>query len=142
MTVRAHVDAVMALLASLPNAPTSMPVLRQSADAIDQAPALPASRVTPYVVVRTDSMPMESGRLAQYSGNLRGLVYVTHVGESAKEAQWAQEKTRVLLLDKKPVVSGRSVGRLSMTDSSPVLADRDVQPPLIYVVDVYSLFSA
>jgi hypothetical protein len=140
--IRAHLDAVMALLASLASAPTSMPVVRQSADALDQAPVLPGTRVTPYVVVRTDSMPMESGRIAQYSGNLNGLIYVTHVGESVKEAQWAQEKTRVLLLDKKPTVTGRSVGRLSLADSSPVQTDRDVQPPLIYVVDVYRLFSA
>jgi hypothetical protein len=140
--IRAHLDAVMALLASLTSAPTNMPVVRQSADALDQAPVLPGTRVTPYVVVRTDSMPMESRAIAQYSGNLHGLIYVTHVGESVKEAQWAQEKTRVLLLDKKPTVTGRSVGRLSLADSSPVQTDRDVQPPLIYVVDVYRLFSA
>jgi hypothetical protein len=140
--IRAHLDAFVALLAPLTSAPTSMPVVVGSADAVNQAPALPADRVTPFVVVRSDNMPVTSGRLAQYSGNLLGRVYVTCVGKTVREAQWAQEKTRALLIDKKPVVTGRSVARLKLADSSPTQTDRDVQPPLVYAVDMYELFSA
>lgn len=140
--IRAHLNAVLALLAPLSASPTDTPIYTGSADAQDQAPILPAARVTPYVVVRTDNMPVTSGRLAQYSGNLTGRFYVTCIGKTVEEAQWAQEKTRALLVDKRPVVTGRSVGRLSLTDSSPVETDRDVQPPLVYAVDVYTVFSA
>jgi hypothetical protein len=140
--IRAHLDAVMALLAPLSAAPTNTPVIKGSPDSLDQAPQLPASRVTPFVVVRPDSMPMASGRLGQYSGNLNGRIYVTCVGANTDEAQWAQEKTRALLLDKRPTVAGRSVGRMGMDDSSLMQRDPDVTPPLFFVVDIYRLFSA
>jgi hypothetical protein len=140
--IRAHLDAFVALLASLTGSPTNMPVLTGSADAQNQAPVLPADRVTPFIVVRPDNMPVFSDRIAQHSANLLGRLYVTCVGKTVREAQWAQEKSRALLVDKRPVVTGRSVGRLKLTDSSPVQTDRDVQPPLVYAVDVYELFSA
>ncbi len=137
--IRAHLTGFLGLLTPLAGNP---PVLTGSADAQDQAPILPTDRTTPYVVVRTDNMPMTSDRIAQASTHLTGRFYVTHVGKTVQEVQWAQEKTRALLVDKRPTVTGRSVGRLSMTDSSPVQTDRDVQPPLVYAVDVYTCFSA
>lgn len=140
--IRAHLDAFVALITPLSSAPTSMPVLTGSADAQNQAPALPADRVTPFIVVRTDNMPVFSDRIAQHSANLIGRFYVTCVGKTVREAQWAQEKSRALLVDKKPTVSGRSVGRLKLSDSSPTQTDRDVQPPLVFAVDVYEFFSA
>jgi hypothetical protein len=142
VTVRAHLDAFVALLSPLTGAPSSMRVVVGATDAEDQAPALPADRQTPFVVVRPDSMPMESDRLGVHSANLNGRVYVTCVGSTVKEAQWAQEKTRALLVDKKPTVAGRSVGRLQIDIGSPLQVDRDVTPPLFFVVDVYRYFSA
>lgn len=144
--IRAHFDAVVALLAPLKAAPSNTPILVGGADSIDQAPVLPAARVTPYVVVRPDSMPQESDRLAPFSGNLNGRIYVTCIGADVREVQWAQERTRALLVDKRPSVTvasvARSVAPLSLEGGSPVAIDRDVTPHLYYAVDVYRLFSA
>lgn len=142
MTVRAHFDATVALLDPLKGAPSNTAVLVGGADAIDQAPVLPSARPTPYVVVRPDSLPQENDRLAPWSNNVNGRIYVTCVGKDVREVQWALEKTRALLLDRRPTVAGRSVGRLAMDGGSPLSIDRDVTPAVYYSVDVYRLFSA
>lgn len=140
--LRAHLTGFLALLAPLSSAPSNVPVVTGAADSEDQAPALPANRPERFIVVRPDSMPVDSGRLAQYSGNLNGRLYVTCVGRTVEQVQWLQEKSRALLVDKRPVVTGRSVAPLKVLDGSPVTVDRDVQPSVLYAVDVYQLFSA
>lgn len=139
--IRAHLDAVAALLDPLKAAPASVPVYVGSVDGDDAALSdLPPAR-TPYVVVRSDTMPLSSDRLATWSQRLDGRVYVQCVGADWREAAWALEQTRARLLDVAPVVSGRSVAPLQLEGGQPVEADRDVTPPVFMGVDVYRLLS-
>jgi hypothetical protein len=142
--LRAHYNGFRALLAPLEAraGAEKVEVYDGSADALGETPSLPADRPERYVVTRPDSMPMSSERLAQHSNELTGRLYVTHVGVSVRQVQWLQEQTRALLLDKRPVVTGRRVAPLSLLDSSPVSVDRDLQPAPLYAVDVYTLFTA
>lgn len=137
--IRAHLAAVVGLLTTGLPSTTGVHVgeVGSALEATDPAP--PES--TPYVVVRTDTMPVTSDRLAQWSQRLDARFYVSCVGQTVREAQWAQEKTRALLLDVVPVVAGRTCGPLTGGDSSPVAIDRDVTPSLFVAVDVYRLLT-
>jgi hypothetical protein len=138
--IRAHVAAVRALLAPLEASPTSMPVFVAGLDDphVPLDPQQPSR--TPYVVLRTDGLPtLRSERLAPWSNDVTGRLYVVCAGSSWDEAAWALEKTRGVLADVVPVVAGRSVAPLRLVDSSDIEADRDVSPPLWSGVDVYAL---
>lgn len=135
--LRAHLAAVRVLLEPLTAPPSSTPVIVGDLDDAGKASTAGVLPVTPYVMVRPDSFPMVSDRLAQWSANVNGRLYVTCVGGTVAEAQWAQERTRDLLLDKRPVVAGRSVAPLALVDGQPLQSDRDTTPPLLFVVDVY-----
>ena len=139
--IRAHLDAVLALLAPLTVPPASMLVRDGTVDDESHPVTATAPPATPYVVVSTDSMPMRGDRLADWSSILDGLLYVTCVGSDRREAQWAQEKTRALLLDVRPTVAGRSCWSLKLVDGDPMRPDRDVTPPVLVAVDVYRLAS-
>jgi hypothetical protein len=139
--IRSHLDAVAALLAPLKSAPANMPVYVGSVDGDDAALTdLPPAH-TPYVVVRSDTMPITSDRLAPWSQRLDGRVYIQAVGADWREAAWALEATRALLSDVAPAVTGRSVAALALEGGQPIEADRDVTPPLFMGVDVYRLMS-
>ena len=139
--IRAHVDAVLTLLAPLSAAPSSTPVFDGTVD--DESHPVPTTAPprTPYVVVSSDDMPMRGQTLGTWSSTLDGLLYVRCVGSDRREAQWAQEKTRALLLDVRPQVTGRSCWPLKLVDGDPLRPDRDVTPPVLVVVDVYRLAS-
>lgn len=141
MTIRAHLAAVTALLQPLTVAPTNLAVDVAGVDD-EAAPPTGGQPATPYVVVTPDGLPQVSDRLAGWSANIVGTIYVRHVGATWAEAAWAQEKTRARLLDQVPTVAGRSVAPLRMFDTEPVRVDRDEPTPLFYAVDVYRLWSA
>jgi hypothetical protein len=136
-----HFQAVSGLLAPLEAAPTNLLVAISALDDV-WTPQLPQQPERyPYVVVRPDSMPVFSDRLAQYSGNLLGRVYVTAVGEVVNQVLWALDKTRSVLVDAVPVIAGRSVSPLRLDGGQPVMADRDTTPPVFFGVDIYTLFT-
>jgi hypothetical protein len=139
--IQEHVAAVKLLLDAVASDSTGALITYIGAPDSEayQLPSTPPR--TPYVVLRTDSMPLESDRLAQYSSALNGRVYIVGVGSTWDEAAWALDKTRGVLLDVVPVVAGRSVAPLALVGSSPIEADGDVIPPLFSGVDIYRLFS-
>lgn len=141
MTVRAHMDGVLALVTPLAGSPTTLPVYSAALDGAEQAPLTghPDSR---WVVVDFDGLPAVNDRLAGWSNLIDGLVYVRHFGATAREVAWAQEKTRVALLDVTPAVAGRSVSPLRMYSAQRPTPDRDEPGPVFSAVDVYTLFSA
>jgi len=139
--IRAHVAGVLALVTPLAAAPTSMPVYSSALDGAEQPPLTghPDSR---WVVVDFDGLPQDNDRLAGWSANITGLVYVRHFGQTFAEVGWAQEKTRSALLDVRPVIAGRSVQPLRMYSAQRPSPDRDEPTPLFAAVDVYQLFTA
>lgn len=141
MTIRAHMTGVLALVTPLAAAPTSLPVYSSALDDAAQPPTegRPDSR---WVVVDFDGLPAENDRLAGWSANINGLVYVRCFGDTVREVAWAQEKTRAVLLDVAPTITGRSVQPLRMYSAQRPTPDRDEPTPLFAAVDVYTLFTA
>lgn len=139
--IRAHVAAIRDLLAPLEAAPTNLLMFEAGLDGEDVALAPLQPARTPYVVLRIGGFPLSSSRLAQWSNDLDGRLYVACAGAVWDEAAWALEKTRGVLLDAVPVVSGRSVAPLSLVDSSQIEADRDASPPVWVGVDLYAVRS-
>ena len=125
-SARVHTDGVIAQLAA---AITTFD---------GEGPQDPASRV-PYVVVRTDS-GQTHGSLGDRYTDLTMLVWVTAVGGTREQAQWAADKARIALLDNAgPAVSGRLWHPMWQETSQPVQRDDAVSPALFYQVAAYRL---
>lgn len=141
MTVRAHMAGVLALVTPLAASPTLLPVFSAALDDAAQPPTdgRPDSR---WVIVDFDGLPQPNDRLAGWSANVDGLVYIRCFGDTTGEVAWAQEKTRAVLLDVAPTIAGRSVQPLRMYSSQRPAPDRDEPTPLFAAVDVYTLFTA
>lgn len=122
---RAHADAVVAALGA---ALTTFD---------GEGPADPHNRV-PYAVVRTDAGDT-SGSLGDRYQELTVTVWVTAVGGTREQAQWAADKARATLLTTGPTVSGRSAHPMWQVTSQPVTVDADVEPSLFYAVAAYRL---
>ncbi len=102
-----------------------------------EGPADPHNRV-PYAVVRTDAGDL-SGTLGDRHRDLTVTVWVTAVGGTREQAQWAADKVRATLLTTGPTVSGRTVQPLWQVTSQPVTVDADVEPSLFYAVAAYRM---
>lgn len=61
------------------------------------------------------------------------------VGTSQDQAQFVAERVFAQLLDFSPTIAGRTARRLRHVVSRPAELDRDVTPPLWFVVDQFDL---
>lgn len=136
--IRDHLAAVVALLEASVPATCTVHVGDVGGALEGESDPAPA---TPYLVVHTDTMPVTSDRLGQWSNRLDARFYVKAVGATWREAAWGLEHARAALLDVTPTVPGRTCGPLHLGDGQPVDKDRDVTPALFYGVDVYRLMS-
>lgn len=128
VTARAHVTAVLTLLDAVPNLTTY--------DGL-----VPARPVLPYAVVWPDSGRAERSSILAASNVVASEMYVTCVGSSREQAQWVAEKVDAALLDVRPTITGRSCWPIEQVLTRPVQRDDDVDPPLVYAVNVYRLAS-
>lgn len=74
------------------------------------------------------------------------LLRVTHVGATPEAVMELRRLSRPLLMQSRPIVTGRTVHELRMLDATDVMIDRDVNMPQTnrhpaYGVDVYRLIS-
>jgi hypothetical protein len=101
-------------------------------------PATGALYARPYVVVYGDLGALD-GPLGDRFADLSQTLTVHGVGNGPEQAQWVADKARAALLTTPVTVAGRSTLYVSHTTSQPVQRDDDVQPPLFYEVDQYTL---
>jgi hypothetical protein len=66
---------------------------------------------------------------------------VTSVGLDPEGVRSVAERVRGAVLDRRPVVAGRSTWTVTHDDSTPLRLDRDVTPHVFYAVDAYSFSS-
>lgn len=123
--IRAHVDAVLALVDAVPNVTVYD----------GQVPNDPA---LPYVVIRTDTGRRERSALPASSDRLTVRIWATSVGETRASAQWVSEKVTTALLDVRPTVTGRTAFPITSVNSQPARED-DVVKPLVFVLDEFEL---
>lgn len=101
----------------------------------------PSDLTYPYAVVyHRDETTGDNGTLADPT--VVGLVewQVTSVGTTADQAMWMAHKTRTALNGWLPTVTGQAFSPVTLDGSNSVLRDDDVQPPVFYAVDRYTVF--
>lgn len=125
--IRAHTDAVLALVDAVPYV-----------NVYDGQ--VPDSPTFPYVVIRTDSGRRERSALPASSDRLTVRIWATSVGHTRAEAQMASERVTTALLDVRPTVASRSCFPITSVNSQPARVD-DVVQSLVYVLDEFELVS-
>jgi hypothetical protein len=120
--IRAHVNAVKALLSAVPNVTVY--------DA-----KVPDNATYPYVVVYADGGLASVNNLAAASSWRDWRFQTTSVGTTPDQARLIAEKAQAALLDATPTVTGRSCGRIQHDVSRDIQRDDDVVPPVLYAVD-------
>ena len=132
MTVRAHADAVLALLRA---ADGSLTV---------HDGAVPTGGVPPYVLVYfgdddpelPDSRPLEGA-----SERFVLRVYAHSVGGNAAAARAVGERVRAALLDVVPAIAGRACWPIRREESSPPQRDESTGILVMDRVDIYRVES-
>lgn len=133
MTVRAHADAVLALLAAAPGNPLRV---------LDGA--VPKETAPPYVLLYfgdedpelPDSRPLEGT-----SGRFVLRVYAHSVGGNAAAARALGERVRAALLDVTPAIVGRACFPIRREEGSPPQRDESTGTLVMDRVDIYRLES-
>jgi hypothetical protein len=95
----------------------------------------------PYVVLYPLMVPSIDGPVSDPFTDTASEYQVTAIGQTAKQARWAADKGRTILLSETLVIPGRSVQLVSWTNSLPLQRDDDVTPPLFYAIDTYEIHS-
>ncbi|MEV4767800.1 tail completion protein gp17 [Micromonospora humida] len=132
MTVRAHADAVLAILSA---APGNLRVLDG---------AVPKDVLPPYVLLYfadadpevADNRPLEGG-----SQRFVLRVYAHSVGGSSAAARALGERVRTALLDLVPVVTGRECFPIRREDGQPPQREESTGTLVMDRIDVYRLES-
>ncbi|MCX5066906.1 hypothetical protein OOJ91_13725 [Micromonospora lupini] len=132
MTIRAHADAVLALLQA---APGSLKVLDG---------AVPKDGVPPYVLVYfadVDPELPDSRALEGTSERFVLRVYAHCVGENSATTRALGERVRTALLDVVPTVTGRVCWPIRREDGQPPQRNESTGTLIMDRVDVYRLES-
>jgi hypothetical protein len=93
-----------------------------------------------YVVVWVNSGARSSDRYTQEQANVSKTYTVHSVGSTMQQAGWVNDHVLEQLIDFRPTVDGWSFQRLKHAASRPAQIDRDVNPPLAYLVDQFDLY--
>lgn len=126
MTAQAHVAAVKALIGA------SVRLYEGQA---------PDGAVMPYAVLYADNGDASRTALAAVSDRRDVSFQITSVGIDETGARSVAERVRTAVLDRRPVVAGRSTSPITQETSQPLRVDRDVTPHRLFVVDEYAFAS-
>jgi hypothetical protein len=126
--IREHVDAIEAALKAAPNLTVYVG-------------KVPDDPTTPYVVVFPSGGLSGREGLVPVSDRIDLPFQVTAVGATHREVLWAVDKSRAALVDRVLPVTGRAMFPVVHDDSAPMRRDDSIAPPLLYVVDRYSVAS-
>lgn len=93
----------------------------------------PPATVTPYVVVYFDGAPFSSDREADRRVRREHGWSSVVVGGSAGQARAARERLVAALTDWRPVVDGRSFGKVGHDGTQPVRPDTDLPDRVLHI---------
>ncbi len=125
--IRATADAVLALLQAQPVTVYDGP-----------PPNLPDVR---YVVLSMSGGIRTADRLCGDELNDDVTFSTIAYGIGTEQVRWAQEKAHAALKDAAVVIAGRNCQRIKHSDSQPIEADFDVDPPMLSALDVWRLIT-
>ncbi|MFL6138802.1 MAG: hypothetical protein ACJ74O_13515 [Frankiaceae bacterium] len=96
----------------------------------------------PYGVLHVDlGMPGEFLSLTMRTERMDVTAQITAVGEDRNQVDAVRAALRAVLLDVAPDIEGRDCWPIRLHDSQPARRDDDVQPSVMYGVDIYRLSS-
>lgn len=105
-----------------------------------EAPAsVPAN--TGYVIVYPITGGSFDGDIYDPHGEARADYQLTSVGTSAEQCEWVADKARETMIDASLTLTDRAVIWIDATFLGGVLRDDDVQPPLFYSPDRYTVWT-
>lgn len=93
-----------------------------------------------YVVVWVNSGTRSGDRFTHEQANVSKTYTVHSVGSTMERAGWVNDHVLAQLINFRPNVGGWSFQRLKHSVSRPAQIDRDVSPPLAYMVDQFDLY--
>lgn len=93
-----------------------------------------------YVVVWVNSGARSADRYTNEQINVSKTYTVHSVGLTMEQAGWVNDKVLEQLINFRPTVDAWSFQRLKHAVSRPAQIDRDVNPPLAYLVDQFDLY--
>lgn len=123
-----HADAVLTLLEAVDN-------LTVYDGDVPDLPSLP------YVVLWIAEPLRTAGRLSGEQDDAQSTFQTSSVGSTPEQARWAQAKVHEALLNRRPVITGRSSTRVKHDSAPPVRADYDVDPTVFTAVDLWSAYT-
>lgn len=134
MTARAHVAAVMTLLA----ADVNLVVYDGEAVPTAERPVVPNR----YAIVYA-STPLDRGpRLSQHMSHRVFTVPILYFGDSPKECRWVAEHVQAALRRKRPVVTGFVCTPFQLVSAGQVNPDDSIEPPGWSATDIWQFQSA
>lgn len=102
---------------------------------------VPAGTTPPYVVVQIVADRPDGQRLTHLSTRLRMRAYCQCVGENDKAARAVSDLVAAAVLDKRPVIDGRSVYPIRQDVGRDPLSSDTTGSTIVTITDVYRLES-
>ena len=94
-----------------------------------------------YCTVFADQGRHESERLDERQIQSAYRYVIHSIGSTPEQARWVGERVFAQLFDWRPVIPGRTCWRARHVGGQAMQIDRDVSPPLWFVVDEFELRS-
>jgi hypothetical protein len=126
VTAKAHADAIKALIG------TSVRLFEGNR---------PEDSPLPAAVLFVDTGTGERTTLTHRSDRRNVAFQITSVGLDPEGVRSVAERVRTAVLDRRPVVPGRTTWMVIHDDSTLMRLDRDVTPHVFFLVDLYSFSS-
>ncbi len=98
--------------------------------------------VPPYVVLYAQTPHSTVNNLTGQSGATDASHQTTTIGLEADSVRVFQAYVKAALLDVVPTIAGRQAFPIRHDYSNPVRRDDDIQPPVMYGVDGWQLYTA
>lgn len=130
--IQDHANAYLSLLRATANL-TVYPL----SDAQDTGQRVPAGAQLPYVVVDVAVETPEGSSLNGQSDRARAYAYCHCVGQNDIACRAVAQLVRGALLDKRPVITGRSAGLIRHDGNRPPVPDESTGSLVVEQTDIY-----
>lgn len=101
----------------------------------------PADTTRPYAVLYPLYVGGRDGPDSDWQADGWYEYQVTSVGDTRMQAEGLADELRVRLLASTLTVNGFATGPINLSDDVGVERDDDVQPPIYYTIQMYSIFA-
>lgn len=132
--IQAHADAYLGLLRA-----TADLTVYPERDGEDSGQRVPAGAAPPYVVVDVAIETPAGASLDGLSDRVVARAYLHCVGETDIGCRAVAQMVRGALLDRRPVIAGRTVGLIRHDGNRPPVPDESTGSLVVEQTDIYRL---